>query len=304
MPKVSVILPAYNSERYIGAAVQSILDQTFGDFEFIIVNDGSTDGTEAILRKFAGRDSRIKLISRPNTGYVRALNEAAEHASGTYVARMDGDDIALPERFARQVAYLDAHPEAVIVGTSYDLIDHRGRRLRTQHQPTDDAALQRDCLAGTTPLCHPTTMFRRSSFEQAGRYDEAFYPAEDLNLWLRLGEIGQLACLPDVLLRYRLHAGSVSETKQTQQVAAARRACEAAGARRGVSIDFKAGAGWREIGKSARLNQTMKYGWWAFESGERATAHAYGWSAVRQCPWSAKAWRLLLISYVRRPGGV
>ncbi|MGC4031249.1 MAG: glycosyltransferase family 2 protein [Tepidisphaeraceae bacterium] len=305
MPKISVILPAYNAERYIAAAVNSVLAQTFGDFEFIIVNDGSTDRTEAILRKIAMNDSRVRLISRPNTGYVPALKEAIDAAHGKYLARMDADDIAHRERFARQVDLLDRQRDVTVVGTSYELIDARGRHLHEQHQPTDDGTLQRHCLAGTTPICHPTAMFRRDAYYAVGGYDASACPAEDLDLWLRLGEVGRLACLPELLLQYRLHADSVSETKQAKQIDSARRTCEAAAERRGITSLFKA-ADWREsVGQAGRLRQTLKYGWWAFNSGERKTAMTYGVKAVGTSPTSVAAWKLLGCGVLKpMPAGV
>ncbi|HEY0008786.1 MAG TPA: glycosyltransferase [Tepidisphaeraceae bacterium] len=299
-PVVSVILPAYNAERYIDSAVQSICAQTFTDFEFVIVNDGSRDNTETLLRAWAERDRRINLISRPNTGYVRALIEAIDKSSGPLIARMDADDLASPERFEKQVAFLNAHPDVVVVGSSYELMDEHDRKLHVLHQPTDDPTLQRHCLAGTTPICHPSAMFRRAAYTSVGGYDESFCPAEDLDLWLRLGEIGKLACLDEVLIRYRLHANSVSETRQNKQVDAIRRACQNAANRRGVPNTFKADAGWREQpGAAGRVQQLLKYGWWAFNSGERSTARWYGTRAVRENPACKEAWKLLVVSLIK-----
>ncbi|MDB5326645.1 MAG: hypothetical protein JWM57_2214 [Phycisphaerales bacterium] len=300
MPKVSVILPAYNAERYIRSAVESILAQTFRDFEFIIVNDGSTDGTEAILRDLATADARIKLISRRNTGYVVALLEAVAASTGEYMARMDGDDWSMPERFAKQVALLDARPEVGVVGTAYQLMDELGRKLHTQYQPPDDTSLQARCLAGTTPICHPSAMIRRCVYDAVGGYTIETLPAEDLDLWLRIGEVSKLACLPDVLLKYRLHAGSISETKQAKQVEIQHQVRAAAAARRGIQISFDKDLAWREdAGDAGRLKQTLKYGWWAFNSGERKTAVSYGRRAVRQWPTSIAAWKLLIFSAVK-----
>ena len=115
-PQISVLMPVYNAERFVAEAVQSILSQTFGDFEFIIIDDGSSDGSLEILRRFERADSRIRLSSRPNTGYTVALNEMLAMASGQFVARMDADDVAMPQRLQKQVDYLCAHPNCVVVG--------------------------------------------------------------------------------------------------------------------------------------------------------------------------------------------
>jgi glycosyltransferase involved in cell wall biosynthesis len=300
MPAVSVILPAYNAERYIDSAVASICVQTFADFEFVIVNDGSTDGTEALLRRWAEKDARIKLISRPNAGLVRSLNEAIEMSAAPLIARMDADDLAMPDRFEKQVRFMREHPEVVLLGTSYELMDADGRKLHVLRQPTDDATLQKHCLAGRTPICHPSAVFRRDAFFRAGAYKEDHWPGEDLDLWLRLGEVGKLACLDDVLLRYRLHPGSISESKQEKQIEAIRRVCLEAAKRRGIDTAFDADKGWREQdGHNGRVQQLLKYGWWAFNSGEQSTARWYGRRAVRESPLSSAAWKLLAVSLLK-----
>ncbi len=297
VPNISVILPVYNAERYLSLAVTSILAQTYRDFECVIVNDGSTDGSEAILRKLAADDSRIKLISRPNKGFLPTLAEAIAASSAPLIARMDADDISRPDRFAKQVAYLEQHPEVVVLGGAYELIDSEGRRLRTMHQPLDHETLVRTCLQGTTPLCHPLTMIRRDALDRVGGYDASTFPAEDLDLWLRLSEVGRLACLPDVLLDYRLHSGSISETKQARQIEAMHAVVARASARLNKTVDFKAGDGWRSTGASGKLTQLLKYGWWAWNSGETQTARAYGWQAVRAKPIDIRAWKLLLTAW-------
>ena len=122
-PTVSVVMTVYNTERYVGEAVGSVLGQTFGDFEFVIVDDGSTDRSTTILKDFAARDPRIRLVSRPNTGIVAAANEGIGLARGRYLARMDSDDVCLPRRFETQVNYLEQHPECVLVGSRVTVVD-------------------------------------------------------------------------------------------------------------------------------------------------------------------------------------
>src|SRR5262249_31043112 len=126
-------MPVYNARPYLAAAVESILAQTFHDFELLMLDDGSTDGSRAILERYAARDARLRLWSRRNTGYVIALNELLSRARGELLARMDADDVALPQRFAQQVAYLRSHPDVVCAGTAVHLIDAAGRFLRCAH---------------------------------------------------------------------------------------------------------------------------------------------------------------------------
>lgn len=304
MPTVSIILAVKNGAAYLPAAIESILAQTFADFEFIIIDDGSDDGVSLpLLRKYADGDARIRLISRPNKGLTRSLNEGVSLATGVFLARMDGDDIALPDRLKLQVHYLRAHPHVVLLGGAYELIDAGGRRIRTWRPAADNATLQRNCLEGSTPICHPLAMMRADAVQKVGGYDESFIVAQDLDLWLRLGEVGEMACVPEVLLLYRQHDGSVSEKKQKLQTDNMQRACEAAWRRRGVQGQYqcRASAGWRsDGGRAARVKFALQYGWWAFNAGHRETARHYGWRAVATMPWRIDGWKLLACSWLKR----
>jgi glycosyltransferase involved in cell wall biosynthesis len=293
-PAISVLMPVYNGSGYLRAAVESVLGQTFADFELILLDDGSTDEAAGIVDALARRDSRIRVIHRANRGLTKSLNECLRLARGEFAARMDGDDLCLPERFQLQVDFLRAHPAVVLVGGAYDIIEDEGRLLRRMDQPCDDATLQQICLSGRTPICHPLAMFRTQAALKAGGYDEQMIVAQDLDLWLRLGELGQMACLPQVLLRYRMHETSVSEKKQQEQVRNMRLACERAWQRRGISGQFLGEQGWRATGdRDSRHVYALKYGWWAFNSGQRRTALHYGLRAVRLRPLGADGWRLL-----------
>ncbi|MEM8875455.1 MAG: glycosyltransferase [Planctomycetota bacterium] len=301
MPRVSVILASYNAEAFIRAAVDSILAQTFTDFEFIIVDDGSTDQSRAILHGYD--DPRIRLIEQDNIGLTPTLNKACKLATGDLLARMDADDVAKPDRFAKQVAFLDAHPEVAVLGGAYELVDDRGRLLRVQHQPTDNATLQELCLVGKVPICHPLVMMRRGVFEQVGGYDESYSASQDLDLWLRMGEHGDLASLPDVLLQYRMQADSISEKKGALQTECMRRGCEAAWERRGVigKYTFANPTGWRPTNATeSKLKYALQYGWWAWHSGEWRTALSYGKDAVKLSPTSTDGWKLVACALMKR----
>ncbi len=245
MPTVSVILACYNAERFLAAAVESILTQTFTDFEFIIIDDGSTDRTAEILKGLAARDSRIRLVSRENKGLTASLNEGLKLAQGELIARMDADDWATADRLKIQAEFMRAHPEVSLLGGAFEMMDGAGRKLTVITPPGDDATLQEQALSGRTPICHPLAMMRAEAVKKVGGYDEEFIVAQDLDLWLRLGEVGKLACVPEVLLRYRQHEDSVSEKKQALQVRNMRLACERACARRGIKREFLGDGGWR-----------------------------------------------------------
>ncbi|MEM3094827.1 MAG: glycosyltransferase [Nitrososphaera sp.] len=213
-PSISVLLPVYNAERYVALAVQSILDQSYRDFELILINDGSTDNSLSILETFAARDPRIRLISRENRGLVATLNEGLSLANGEFIARMDADDIALPLRFEKQLSFMQTHPECVAVGCNTYLIDLDGQPLRPKkivyctHDEIDQALLS----GKTNVISHPAAMIRTDALHKVNGYRDLAI-GEDYDLWLRLAEIGQLANLPDILLYHRYHTSSYSSQR-------------------------------------------------------------------------------------------
>jgi glycosyltransferase involved in cell wall biosynthesis len=298
MTRVSVLLPLYDGEAYIREAVDSVLAQTHRDFELLILDDGSRDGSLAIVQDFARRDPRVRVIARENRGLTATLNELLAAADGELVARMDADDVCLPDRFARQIAFLAEHPEVVCVGGDAEMIDEQGRFLTVLRLPEDDAEIQRQALVGYAPLFHPAAMIRRRVLVAIGGYRKEYWPAEDLDLWLRLGEAGALANLPGPVLRYRLHADSISATNVARQRQAARLSCEAAWQRRGITNGrFEASDIWRPTtDRHSQQRFMLRFGWWAFLNGQRATALVYGWRAVRKRPLSVESWRLVVCS--------
>ena len=218
-PAISVILPVYNAEAYVREAVESILAQTFTDFELIIINDGSTDGSGVILRELAARDTRIVLIERPNDGLVSALNEGIGRARAGLIARMDADDVAMPERFALQHARMVQETELAVLGSFFNIIDRDGAVIRLyDNLPLTPAAAMRFVKHGC-PVPHSAVMMRRDAVLKASGYRKAFSHAEDYDLWLRMSDLGQaIANLPQPLLNYREHGSNVSAVHwQTQR---------------------------------------------------------------------------------------
>ncbi len=238
MPRVSVLLPVFNAGAFLRPAVQSILDQRYRDFELLVIDDGSTDDSLAELQSFAARDDRIQLKSRENRGLVATLNEMLADAGSELIARMDADDIAMSHRFDLQVAYLDEHPEVVCLGGGIELMDDNSRRLHRPPPVRGNEAVQREALQGRIPICHPSSMFRRDAVQRVGGYRADAYPAEDLDLWLRLGEIGQLDNLGACVLRYRIHSGSISVQQNRHQMQQMRIVCENAWKRRNIIGEF------------------------------------------------------------------
>jgi glycosyltransferase involved in cell wall biosynthesis len=301
-PIISVVMAVHNAERYVAAAVESILAQTFDNFEFLITDDGSTDRSLKILETYAAKDPRIALTSCPNQGVPKTRNQMLHQARGEFIAVMDADDIALPERFARQVEFLRQAPEVVCVGGAHEIIDQQGRLLTRLALPQADAEIQDAALAGHGSICHPCAMIRRTAMLAVGGYNETLLSAHDLDLWLKLGEVGKLVNLEEVVLKYRIHTSSVSSKNYITQRQEARQACEAACQRRGVTREFEAADPWRPGKDRASQHRSMlQYGWWAFNSGQRQTAAIYGIKTIKALPLKAEGWKLLACALFRQP---
>lgn len=299
-PAISVLMPVYNAEHYIAEAVESILKQTFTDFEFIIINDGSTDRSLEILQRYAEQDSRIRLISRENRGLVKTLNEGLTLAKAPLIARMDADDVAYPNRFAVQKDFLDKNPDCVCVGGKFGLIDEKGRFLISLDPKFGHDQIELSALQGDTPICHPTALIRKVSLEAVGNYHEDDYPAEDLALFLNLCELGTLDNVSEIILNYRLHTHSICSTTREFQIKKARRICEKHWEKRGKQYDFIAGIGHHGRSRQSRFEVTLKHGWWAFNSKQWKTAIAYGFNSILLNPFNENGWRLFICGLIKR----
>jgi len=215
-PKITVLMPVYNCELYIKEAIESILNQTFSDFEFLIIDDASTDLTPSIIKSY--NDSRIKLIEKPdNSGYTNSLNYGLSIANGDYIARMDGDDFSFPERFHKQISFLDSNRDVFLCGTSYHIMERdKNIILPESHENIKSALLKANCIV------HPSVMFRNSRDNKSSVcYDSLKEPAEDYDLWVRLLTFGKLYNLPEILLNYRVHDSQVSQKRNDEQKNAA-----------------------------------------------------------------------------------
>jgi glycosyltransferase involved in cell wall biosynthesis len=230
-PCVSVVMSVYNGSRYLRRAVESILCQTLADLEFVIVDDGSTDGTPQILDSYD--DPRIvRVLNHQNIGLTRSLNRGIHASSGPYIARQDADDWSLPGRLALQLAYLEAHPQVGLVGSGSRWIDGEDQLLR-DWQPESDPVQVQQKLLWSTPFLHGTFLFRRACLDDlAGGYDESMPVAQDCELLLRIADRWELANLPEILYVFRQHGGSVTASRSAEQKSCLRRAQQAAIERR------------------------------------------------------------------------
>jgi glycosyltransferase involved in cell wall biosynthesis len=272
--------------------VRSLSEQTFGDFEALIYDDGSTDGTLQVLQQLADDDPRLRVFSRAHAGYMGLLAEGLSTARGELIARMDGDDISHPTRFERQVAHLDAHPECVAVGCRVRLIDPLDVPLGDSNHATDHASIEKTLLNGSGwGLVHPAVMMRKCAVQQVGGYRDEYEYCEDMDLFLRLAEVGRLANLPDVLLDYRQHLTSVNATKSKRQHEITPRIVEEALRRRGQHLP----ANWRPDLPRPRAPHDLarEWGWAALKQGRVREARTHARWVLRRTPFSYNAWRLM-----------
>jgi glycosyltransferase involved in cell wall biosynthesis len=235
-PAVSVVMPVHNGAGFLTAAIDSILAQSFTDFEFIIVDDGSDDATPEILARFAASDSRIHVTRQHRAGVANALNRGLAASSGSFIARIDADDIARPSRLARQLELLQAQPNVAVLGTAYELIDLQGATHGIRQMPTSAAEIHAGLLHGNY-IAHPTVMMRRDAVVAAGGYRPAFVSCEDYDLWLRLSESHELLNLDAPLLLYRMHPGQSAWRDADQRILAEVGAVACAWRRRAGAAD-------------------------------------------------------------------
>lgn len=202
-PAISVVMPVYNSEKYLSEAIESILNQTFSDFEFIIVNDGSTDSSLSIIESYMAKDDRIVLISRENKGLPASLNEGIAIAKGKYIARMDADDISLPRRFKKQYDFMESHQEVGVCGTFAYFFHKKPSKKQIIRHPQDHASLIVRLLFSVC-FIHPTVLMRKSVLDEMDYvYDISFKNSQDYELWSRLVDKTQFYNLQEPLLYYR-----------------------------------------------------------------------------------------------------
>jgi GT2 family glycosyltransferase len=293
-PRVTVLLPVHDAERFLSEAVESILAQSFADFELLAIDDGSRDGSASILDEYARRDRRVRVVRRPHEGLVATLNAGLSLARAELVARMDADDVALPERLERQLARLEREPALVCIGGAFELIDEAGRLFDRAFPPCDHATILARALRGESTISHSAATYRREVVRALGGYDEAARWVEDLDLWLRLSEHGALANLPELVSRVRHHQRSVSEQHAAEQLEQAKRVAGLASRRRGLDASLVQPRPWRPLpGRRSRQLLFLGRARSAWRIGERRTALRYAARALWMQPASLPFWRTL-----------
>ncbi len=216
---ISVVMACKNEEKYLGQAMDSIISQTFKNYEFIIINDGSTDRTESIIREYMNIDSRIKLlINNESKGLTRCLIDAISNAKGEYIARQDADDISLPDRLEKQVIFLNGNLDCSVLGACIETIDENGSPVDVKVPITGKRNVDKHLRYGNI-LAHGSVMFRKEEYEKVGGYNSKFIVAQDYDLWLRMSKNARIDNLPNVLYRWRINKESISAKRKDRQVA-------------------------------------------------------------------------------------
>jgi glycosyltransferase involved in cell wall biosynthesis len=216
-PLVSVVMPVYNTEDYLKQAVDSILEQSWTNFELIVIDDGSKDHSGKILDEIAKTDKRMKVVHQKNHGLVFTLNLGIRMATGEYIARMDADDISFPRRFEQQVAILDKHKDVVLVAGGFEIIDEDSEFLYREVLPVDDRDIKRSMLL-RNPIAHGSVMFRKNALDIVGLYSSECGPTEDFELWSRLAGVGKFAALEQSIFRWRVNTKGISSNNNALQI--------------------------------------------------------------------------------------
>lgn len=218
-PKISVLMSVYNGSDYLRESIESILNQTFTDFEFIIINDCSTDNTGDILSEYADKDERIKLFNNEeNIGLTKSLNKGLKLAKGKYIARQDADDVSLPQRFEKQVAVLDKHPEAVLISCELEVINSEGAFVKKEKRSCDPQWVPWYLIFYNHIGGHSQVIFRSKTAKELGGYSEAHRYSQDYEFWCRLAKAGDIIILPEALHQLRRHGKGITAEKRSEQL--------------------------------------------------------------------------------------
>ena len=298
-PKVTVLMAVYNGEKYLREAIDSILNQTFEDFEFLIINDGSTDRTSEVLQSY--RDSRIKIINnKKNVGLTKSLNKGLRMARGEYIARMDADDVSMPERLERQVKFSDKNKDVGLLGSPWYTINADGRKTGVSEAAS--------CKQDAHFMCHGATLIRKNCLEEIGLYREIFEYAQDYDLWLRIANEFEVANLREPLYKLRIYGDSISSSRGLQQNLYASLAIEMAEERKKYGKDRLSLVDQKEAikirdqrlrvsGIKKRRVLSHNYSTWsqaAFALGNRRGSFNYAMDSISWYMLNYHAWSMLM----------
>lgn len=294
-PRVSVCMAVFNAQRYVAEAIDCILAQTMQDFELICLDDGSSDRSLRVLREYSQRDERIRVITRKNAGVVVTTNELNTLARGSYTARMDADDWCEPTRLQKQADFLDANPNVVAVSSALARTDPYGMICHISDPPPDHATIDAALIQGRLDVfCHGASMMRREAFMAIGGL-RPLEPMDDLDLFLRLAEVGDLANLTEPLYRYRRHLESLCIRRYEAMCDRLLQVVHDAYDRRGLTEPKPTLSQIRPDLTPRQSAASMIRGWacHAVAQGRRGLAMRHAWDALRREPFSGVSWKVL-----------
>lgn len=293
-PRVSVLMPVYNAQAYLVEAIDCILAQTFSDWELICVDDGCTDTSLAILHDYANRQKRVRVISRPNTGIVGALNDGLAAARGEYIARMDADDWCAEVRLGRQVEYLDEQADCVAVGTWVQRTDPFGSPAGSQEPPVDHETIDAGLLQGdASVMVHASLMMRAEALRAVGGWREGTDWVEDLDLFLRLAEHGEVSNIPMYLYTYRRHVQSVCFRNYELMCERLKDVLSEAYTRRGIEDRFDAESIRPDLApKQSAAEHYRNWACYAIHAGNKTLARKHAATALKHAPLSPQTWKV------------
>lgn len=312
VPDVSVVMGVYNGRNSIDRTISSVLSQSGISFEFIVVDDGSTDGSSAILRKYEACDNRVRVLRQSNQGLTRALVAGCGLARGRYIARQDCGDVSLQGRLAELASCLDANPDTLMVSCGTRFLGPLGEELFTVNQSSE--VLMRGLLASDPealrgPSHHGSTMFRRDAYEKVGGYRSEFRVAQDLDLWTRLAEVGRCVAIDATLYEARLEAGSISAARREEQVEATRVIADCIRQRRNGASDLVVLEKWlqtsrRQAPRRKRSKASTDASFYYFigsilQDRQPAASRNYFQRALLASPFHVRSLAKLVLSIVR-----
>lgn len=289
-PLVSVLLPVFNAEAHVENTIRSVLAQTYRNLQLIVVDDGSTDNSAAIIDRLCDEDDRIHIQKQPNAGMAKTLNRMIRECSTELIARIDADDMAEPNRIESQVRFMQAHQDCNVLGSAVTNVDEDGDPLNVEQYPELHDAIEQRMLSGSGGIIHPSTMLRRRAVLAAGCFAEDCPVVEDQDLWLRMALRGRLHNLQEPLTRYRVHAGNMTFTRQ--EFAREQLLKVLAQARRDRGINEEVQLELAEIIESD-WDRRRVWAWSAVEAGFSATAKKHARRILFEKPTSRKSWTLV-----------
>jgi glycosyltransferase involved in cell wall biosynthesis len=276
LPGISVLIPVYNGEKYLVETIESVLNQTYKNFELIVIDDGGKDGSLAILERYAKEDSRCRVYSRENKGLVETRNELISLARADIIAWLDQDDVCFPSRLEKQYQYMLEHPECLAVGSDTLLIDEDGEPICGFFKSKSHEEIDAGNMSGVgSHICNPSVSLRKSAVVQVGGIRKQCVYAEDIDLFLRLAEVGKLAIIPEYLVKYRQHLSAAGYSSLRDiQIKSSQLAINEARTRRGLPLLSEEELKLQSAHTSV-ADVYVKWTWWALGDGYLNTAMKY-----------------------------